>query len=423
MGTLTITKAYGTGQALMEVHVDNFRNGLLTLFNTTKFDASNFDGSGISSDKFLGNTLIASNGNYIEFGATPDAWFGPDASGNLCYDTETNTTVLEFWANDEALIITNTEITIPSDILFKEGGSGRTLFQALSLYKVPVLEWESATSIKVQANSSNTDETIIFFPTFVASVEEENPSKYRKADITNEARGYQTDSTSTARGGRREGLSLTTNSWYAVYAAKVRSGTNYDADTAKFVLVFDSTLPTSSNESTLDGRYGSGCWVYLGLIRYGFGATGSSSSIPKFKQSNKGWTYFYGISSSGYGGVNLAYSTSNANNSSSDFYTLDQGMSGNVIPSVVGAIQVNVGREDSSDWWLTDASGDVVWQGGWQNDISTLNHGFQLEIPIDSGSLGGFRQTTKGTGSVPKFVCLTGFCDTYRTPRRHGVGI
>ncbi len=421
MSTLTITKAYSTGSALMEAHVDYFRNGLLTLFNTDKFDAVNFDGLGISSDKFLGNTIIETNGNYLEFGDTPDAWLGPDASGHLIYDTETATTILEFWADDEVMIVTDTEITIPGDILFKEGGSGRTLMQALSIYKKPVLVWESSTSVSVQANTGNNEETTIYFPTFVASVEEETPSKYRKADISNEARGYQVDATSTARGGRRDGLSLSTNSWYAVYACKVRSGDDYDEDTAKFVLVFDTTLPTSANESTLDGRYGEGCWCYMGLVRYGFGATGSSSSIPKFIQSNKGWTYFYGISSSGYGGVNLAYSTSSASND--PLYTFAEGMSGNVVPEVCGAIQINLAREDSSDWWIEDASGDVIWQGGWQNDISTLPHGFQVELAFDEDALMSVHQTVKGTGSVAKAVVLTGFCDSYHTLRRHGTGI
>lgn len=424
MGTLTITKAYSTGAALLEAHVDNFRSGLLTLFNTDGFDASNFDGTGISSDKFLGNTLIASNGNYIEFGntaVTGDAWFGPDASGDLEFDTAANTTTLEFFADAEVMIITNTEITIPNDILLKAGDSGRTVFQALSIYKKPVLQWESSTSVSVQNNSATSDETIIYFPTFVASIEEENPSKFRKADITNEARGYQTSSSGTARGGRRDGLSLTTNSWYAVYAAKVRSGTDYDETTAKFVLVFDSTLPTSANESTLDSRYGEGCWNYMGLVRYGFGATGSSSAIPKFIQSNKGWTYFYEKSSSGYGGVNLAYSTSSSSND--PLYTFDDGTSGNVIPEIVGAVQIMVGREDVSDWWIEDASGDEIWRGGWQNDISTLPHGFQVELAFDPNALMSVHHTVKGTGSVAKAVVLTGFCDTYHTLRRHGTGI
>lgn len=421
MGTLTITKSYSTGQAFMEAHMDAFRTGLLTLFNTDKFDAVNFSGGNISSTKFLGNTLIASNGNYIDFGATPDAWMGPDASGNLEFDTDVATTTLEFWADAETLIISDTEISVPGDIVIKAGNSGGSILHSLSTYKKPVLVWESSTSISIQANTSNEDETIIYFPSFVASVEEESPQKYRKADITNTARGYQTDSISTARGGRRDGAALDSNSWYAIYAAKVRSGSDYDATTAKFVLVFDTTLPTSANESTLDGRYGEGCWVYLGLVRYGFGATGSSSSIPKFKYSNKGWCYFYEKSTSGYGGVNLAYSTSSSSND--PLYTLAEGMSGNVIPETVGAIQVNLAREDVSDWWIEDASGDVIWQGGWQNDISTLPHGFQVELPFDENALCSFHHTVKGTGSVAKAVTLTGFCDSYMCLRRQGTGI
>ncbi len=420
MSTLVITKAYSTGAAFTEAHLDNFRNGLITLFNTDKFDAANFSGGAISSTKFVGNTLIAANGTYIEFGNLPDAWMGPaPTTGNLRFDTDTALTVIELWADGEVMLFTDTEVTIPGDIVFNEGGSGRTLFQAFSSYHKPVLVWEASTAVSVISNSADSNETIIYFPSFVASVIESTPAKYRKADITNAARGYQTDATSTARGGRRDGLSLTSNSWYTVYAAKVRSGDDYEEATAKFVLVYDSTLPT--DESTLDSRYGSGNWVYLGLVRYGFGDTGSSSAIPKFKQSNKGWTYFYGKSSSGYGGVNLSYSTSSS--SDDPLYTLDYGMSGNSVPSIVGAIQVNLAREDVSDWWIEDASGDEVWRGGWQNDISTLPHGFQVELYCDSSFAQTFHQTVKGTGSVAKCVCLTGFCDSYHTLRRQGTGI
>jgi hypothetical protein len=98
-------------------------------------------------------------------------------------------------------------------------------------------------------------------------------------------------------------------------------------------------------------------------------------------------------------------------------------MSGNRVPSIVGAIQVNLAREDVSDWWIEDASGDEVWRGGWQNDISTLPHGFQVELYCDSSFAQTFHQTVKGTGSVAKCVCLTGFCDSYHTLRRQGTGI
>lgn len=420
MTTLTITKAYGTGQPLLEAHVDNFRNGLHTLLNVNKLDSSNFTSASISSDKFIGNTLIADN-VLIEFGATPDAFFGTDASGNIVFDTvDASATDIEFTSMTSTFLDDVADIKLVGSIIFKDGGADRSLFQAFSIYKKPVLVYESPTSVSIQNNSAEETETVIYFPETVIAVQENTGSsaKYRTSDITNTANGYQAVTTGAARGGRRSGVSLTTNAWYYVYAVELRSGSDYDSNIGRFILVYDDTAPTVSNESALDGFYGSESWVYLGVIRYGFGAVGSNAVIPRFKYTNKGWCQFYEKGSTGMAGVNLVHSTSNSGND--PFYTVSISRVGNAIPEIIGTGQFNISRNNVSDWWVKDVSGDIIWQGGWQTDVSSLPHGFQLELPVEEYS---FHHTTKGTSSVSKSITLTGFCDSYFTLRRQGTGI
>src|SRR5690606_35220529 len=88
MATLTITKAYSAGNALMEAHIDHFRNGLHELFNVTKFDSNNFDaGMELASSKFSGTNVVDNDDDGIDFGTGQDAFLGLDNLKNFVFDT------------------------------------------------------------------------------------------------------------------------------------------------------------------------------------------------------------------------------------------------------------------------------------------------------------------------------------------------
>lgn len=428
MTTLTITKAYSAGAALMESHIDNFRTGLHTLFNTDKLSSGNFSGAmALTASKFTGSRLLTADNTDIDFGGSNDASWGIDSSKVMFFSTAASTTEIQLWAGATYYVeFFSDKVNVPGDITITTGNADYSLCAMIGTYKKPRLEWAGASYVRVQCNHATSTSTTIVFPSFVATVDEAatGSAKFRVANISNTANGYGTSHTGAASGGRRSGVSLTTNSWYYVYACKVRSGTDYSATTAKFVLVYDTTSPSTSNSATLDGYYGADCWVYLGVIRYGFGATGNSSSIPKFTYSNKGWCYFFEASTSGYGGLNLAYSTTDADNTSSPFYTLAEGTSGNVIPSIVSAVSLQLTRENVSDWYIKESSsGDIFWRGGWQTADSTVTHGFQVELPLDGDALYAIYQARKGNGAVARAVTLVGFCDGFIGLRRHGHGI
>lgn len=425
MGTLAITKTYAAQTPLFEVDIDAFRNGLLQLFNTDLLSASNFSGSiALTSTHFTGTSLIPIDDDYITFGATADGVFGIDATKALLFNTLNSTQEIRFIAGPYYMELTNDKLQLPGDIIINKGGSGRTILQALSSYRKPVIEWSSTTGITLQNNTGTANETVLYLPTSVIAVTEASPAKYRFAQVTASANGYQTSTTGAALGGRRSGVSATTNSWFYCYAVGLRSSTNYSASNNKFIIVFDTVSPSSDNAATLDGYYGSGNYAYMGLVRYGYGATGSSSVIPKFIYSNKGWCTFYGADT-GMAGVNLAYTTTDADNTATALYTLASGTSGNVLPPTIGHIRLNLFRSRVSDWKMREtssAASDVIWSGGWQTYDGTIAQGFLIEIPNITG-YSVFQERKSNSAGTARGVTLAGFVDGYMLNRRHGHGI
>ena len=189
-------------------------------------------------------------------------------------------------------------------------------------------------------------------------------------------------------------------------------------------MVFDTTAPIQDNASALDGFYGSGNYVYLGLIRYGFGAAGSNASIPKFLYSNKGNCSFYETDPA-YAGVNLAYTTTDADNLVTPLYTFAAGTSGNVLPETIGHVRLQIARARTSDWRIREtssSSSDVIWSGGWQSDDATLGQGFLIDLPNITG-YSVFQERKSSLAGTTRAVVLAGFVDGYMLNRRHGHGI
>lgn len=150
-----------------------------------------------------------------------------------------------------------------------------------ALSRRPVLKYISATVLDVEANTGLSNQTRIIFPDNQIRMVSENTSAtnaYRRFDITATANFV----TGTEDSGLRSGLSEA-NSWYAIYAVKSQ------INSANFVLAGDTTLPLQANFATLDSRYGSNGWVYLGLILNGLPAawaTGTGDIFPFIQVGN-----------------------------------------------------------------------------------------------------------------------------------------
>lgn len=421
-GTLAITKSYAAGQILLEADIDHFRDGLLTLFNTDKLTSGNFGSLALTNSYFSGVELTTSDSTTLTFGADSDGTIGVDSSKNLVFNTATSGTTLTMKAVSKTLVFKTTQVDVPGEIILGAGSSGYGVLHLLSRYRKPVLVYAGSGTVAVENNTGTTNETLISFPKRLIAVTEAltGGEKYRKMNLLATANGYDSTHTGTAQGGLRSGLTATANTWYALYACRVRGGTNAGN---KFILVGDNILPSQGNYATLDGRYGDGEWVYLGLIRYGFGVVGSTTSIVPFVYSNKGWCYFTagdpGITTSG---VTLAQSATNADDT--PFYTLSDSMSGAAIPvDGMTMAQWTMDRQYASNWSIRDASDNVIWRGGWSDpDLgNTEVHGHLVVTNVENGM--DFCQTRINNGAVDKRLGITGFSDKYLNLRRHGHGV
>lgn len=179
---------------------------------------------------------------------------------------------------------------------------------ALQVYRRPVLKFISVTQVDVENNTDTNNQTQIIFPDMsIRSVTEDTSStnKYRRFDITATA----SFTSGTEDSGLRSGLSEAANTWYAIYAVKSQ------ISSLNFVLVGDTTLPLQANYSTLNSRYGTDSWVYLGIIRNGDNAS-ATTDILNFIQSGA-YTRFKNTSGTivgskfGSGAVPQTYTLSN----------------------------------------------------------------------------------------------------------------
>ena len=143
-------------------------------------------------------------------------------------------------------------------------------------WRRPNLTFVSVTTVDVESNTGTANQTKIVFPDGNSrSVTEDTASttKYRRFDITATAQF----TSGTEDSGLRSSLSEVTNTWYAIYA--VKSSIN----TANFVLVGDTLMPTQANFATLNSNFGTNGWLYLGRIRNG-DKSGATGDILNFSQ-------------------------------------------------------------------------------------------------------------------------------------------
>lgn len=201
-------------------------------------------------------------------------------------------------------------------------------------YRRPNLSYISVTTVDVENNTGTSNQTTIVFPDgTVRSVTEDtsSTSKYRRFLITETAEFL----TGTENSGLYSGLSETTNTWYAMYAVKSQ------INTANFVLVGTTTLPTRANFATLNTNLGTNSWVYLGMIRNGdnSGATGDILSFVQAGHLTSFSNSALGTSAVNFPGTILV----SANSGSACTYTYAAGTGTAQIPNHLKQVSFSCG--------------------------------------------------------------------------------
>jgi hypothetical protein len=163
--------------------------------------------------------------------------------------------------------------------------SSFTALQNPFTYRRPNLKWQSVVLVDVENNTSTANQTCIIFPDSERRCVTEDvasQNRYRRFDITAAA----SFTTGTMDSGLRSGISEANNTRYAIYAVKCTAA----AETANFVLAGDTTFPTQGNAATLNSRYGTSGYVFLGYVWNGNGLSGNGD-IVSFVQAGPTMTF------------------------------------------------------------------------------------------------------------------------------------
>lgn len=327
-------------------------------------------------------TLVKDVNFYM--GAAGGAFFHMDTvTGELIYTHAQvgKSTIFKINAVEVARVDSAKNLSFKKEIYFPSDTS-YGLFALIARYTKPLLVYTNSTTIDMENNTEFANESLVVLPYGPIHVQEDLAAtqKFRRLVISNTANGYASGHVGAAQGGVKVGLVLTANTWYFVYAVRVQFGA--DAGN-KFIMVLDSTSPKYSNFSTLDTRYGSGQWVYLGSVRYGMGGAATTTLAP-FVMDKSGWTYFTGrAAASDYFGIRVVSATTVNSTTYTNMLTFSAADSGNACPDTVSSILVK---------WAAVQDGDSDMSGTLAIGKSTTNIQHQLE------SLGDLYENTDHGG-------------------------
>lgn len=159
-----------------------------------------------------------------------------------------------------------------------------------STWRRPVLQYSSGTVVNIETGINGTSgQAQILFPD--GSIRTDSTTGRINCNLAQVAA-----LSGSWQSGVRTGT-VTANNWYSFYAVKTTD------DTAKFVTVADTVIPTQANYATLNSNFGTSSWVYLGTLPYGDNSA-ATTAIPKFVHVGNR-IVFYNISSTNMQGVRL----------------------------------------------------------------------------------------------------------------------
>ena len=416
MATLSLTKLYGSGQLLTKSAIDSM---------WTELEA--FTNGGINDD-----VLNSGWAHYGQVTLPKDStWtMGATNSASVVLSSSTNDMTWDSGALDVILKVGGTEVAridsssndllCQKDVYFKDTSTSYSLQRLVGAYQKPVLVYVDSDSIDVENNCETSNQSLIVFPFGPLAVTEDTSSthKYRRLKLSATANGYGASHTGSADSGLRVGLSLSANTWYFVYAVNVQYGT--DAGNG-FILVVDDTDPAYSNEGTLDGRYGSGQWVYLGTIRRGFGTSATTTLVP-FIQDAHGWTMFSDRgTANAYHGIQAVSNTLvTASSTPATVFTFSVGNSGNSLPTHVASVRVEMVTQDDGDgdwqcipsYYLADGTKFLNLQNNGGNSPTATDGAISVRLPvISSASLRALRMNDSSLMDFYSDVYISAFLD------------
>lgn len=396
MSQLSLTKNYGDLTLLFKADIDGMWDELENKTN------GNIDSDNVNSGWATWGQVTLDKDTDYSVGATESGMIRYYSSTNtfvFAHDTTARDTIFKIGGTEVARIQETADFESKQDVYFYNRSTTYPLSWLLQ-YQKPVLVYSDSSTINVEQNTATANRTLIVFPAGPIEVTENvsTTHKFRSLKTTATANGYDAGHTGAADSGLRDGLSLTSNTWYFVYAVVVRYG---DDAGNNFILVADTTSPHPTNWGTLDTRFGAGYWVYLGLFRRGYGTTATTTIIP-FIQDHQGWHTFTGRASTNFF-FGVCVNDQDAITSATSYDAIASFSSAD-IPNTCSLARITLKVETDFDGDMTghlavlDSGGSRLFNLlSYGNNLSSSeDHGMEVIIPATEGIT---ISAKKGSGS------------------------
>ena len=325
MSFLGVTRSLTAGTNPTETQLDTMRTDLLSYFNGTNLDENNVAAGGMlftKLSKALDNASLKFTSSHalIKFVSATPTFLIENTLGDIAFTNYLASEVesLRLTSDGYAVIGTGGLLRLGTG----QGSNAVDTTWILARYRKPRLEYTDDNVITSENNTGTASQTVLLLRDRLCTMVD------RTMSLSATANGYDVADTGAAVSGIRDGLARANNTWYFIYGVQVQYGD--DNDGSKCIMVADTTSPVQANCATLDSRFGTGKWVYLGLIRNGYNDGSYPNIIVAFQYDEFGLLRFTSTTESGKGnGLLLA----SANSSSADLtYTLTFGTGASDIP-------------------------------------------------------------------------------------------
>jgi hypothetical protein len=384
MSTLNMPRSLTDLTNPTEAQLDTMRTALLNFFNTTKMTEANLAAGGLDWS-LLGGTLgndvplaFTSNHYITQYNTSTGVFELTNTQGDIGWNHKlTSTTSEDFLRlrNQDGLLISEGLVSCNTTV----GRNDVDINWLMARYRKPRLLYTDDNIVTLEANGTSATDSMLLFHDRLATCSD------RTLNLNDDANGETVADVGASLSGRRAGLARANNTWYYIYAVIVQYGA--DNDGTKFILCADTTSPLAANIATLNTRYGTNKWVYMGLVRNGYNTTGGGAKIVFFIQNENRTQFTTSWVSGEPAGVMLATADASAVNLD---YTLAFGTGAAQIPDVcTRAVFGGYRSTHGFEFCYTDTG-----SGEEQARVTTLYHvdslstmvgALYLDVPLISG--------------------------------------
>jgi hypothetical protein len=407
MSTLNVTRALTTQTNPTEAQFDIMRTYLLNFFNSGNLDQTNVATGGMIYTK-LGNLADDANmkftteDSYMNYDSSLDVFVIANESGDVVFGSYSGSLTAKM-----TLDSATGNLTIAGIPYFNQsvGSQEVSLLYLMSKYRKPRLQYTSSDVVTAEDNTNVAGTVVIMGRDRLWTLYDTTLS------LAADANGYGASHTGTAVSGLLVADTRTANRWYYVYAVEVQYGTQNSG--VYCILVATETSPETSNISTLNTAFGTGKWVYMGVIRNGYNDGTNTNVIVPFDADESGFTTFRDTTVTNEGkGVTLASSSDTADLE----YTLVIGNSAAATIPPVASRVIFGGHRQQDGFELhyravaTDENHAITGGCYHNGTISGLSPAVYMEVPlIDDYKV----VIVGGATSTDKRITLAGFQDHY----------